>query len=139
MAVQNLSYANWLNQNENEQNLMQAAGQQPAQAQPVVQPAVEQVQPAVQQQPAQAEQSNPQDMYNKIGQMISSHGSPPPQASPLRPSAFSNQPVSDAPNATRNAPEHGKAGKIMQIIGSIFSMGATKGMSVAQKNSEPKG
>src|SRR5262245_52380536 len=109
MAVQNnLSYQDWLNQNG--QGLMQAAGQQPVQqpvqpqqsapqqsapsvTQAVQQPAQKQAQ--VEQSPVEPtqEQQNPQEIYSKIGSMLGRGGSQP-QSSPLRPSAYSNQPVS---------------------------------------------
>jgi hypothetical protein len=140
------SYSDWMKQNQGlvDQN-MSRMSTPPAQA-PAAQAqlgaqtqAVSSAQqaPTPMAEPAQ-EASGPstyQKTSNLVGAVVGGQQPRQPDQFTLRESAYSTGPKtqSDAPNAQAATPMGGRANKIMEIVGAIFSMGATKAASQAQK------
>lgn len=147
-----MSYSQWLNQNQDMVNDVSARMGQAAQSSPAVTGATQAVQPSATQtaaasvatqanqttpntaQPAQQQQQNFGQQFQKYSQMAQTFAGPTVQsnsgASPstLRASAYQSgkdvQP--DAPAISRPGPTGGRINKIMEIVGTIFSMGASQ-------------
>jgi hypothetical protein len=150
-----MAYSQWMQENPDAVSGAMQSMQQPqlspyaASAQPAV--AQQPSQLAAPQQPATAAPAAPQQeqpgagqsyqQTAQIAQSIFGGGGGQPMQRPQRASMFQGGTTvqSDAPNGAYTSPKKGRAGKIMEIIGSIFSMGATKAASQAQSNSSAQG
>lgn len=138
------NYSTWVNDNPDMVNAAaQRVGQQPALAAPAAQPVQQQPVQPVAQAPQQQQQPTAGSRFNQaatIAQAVTGGGGGGQSNSPgLAPSAYNNQVQSDAPRQVQGGHDSGRINKILQIVGSIFSFGASAAGKENQSNQGTQG